>query len=45
MKQVTDVWVHVDIVWDEFAARLERRFSRAVFIVYRREGDPQVPST
>ncbi|KAJ1472030.1 hypothetical protein T484DRAFT_3468315 [Baffinella frigidus] len=39
--EVTDVWVHVDILWDEFSARLDRRFSRAVFIVYRREADSQ----
>ena len=34
-----DVWVHVDILWDEFASKLARRFGRPVFFQYSREGD------
>eukprot|EP00284_Hemiselmis_tepida_P019223 CAMPEP_0174923724 /NCGR_PEP_ID=MMETSP1355-20121228/6780_1 /TAXON_ID=464990 /ORGANISM="Hemiselmis tepida, Strain CCMP443" /LENGTH=130 /DNA_ID=CAMNT_0016169445 /DNA_START=214 /DNA_END=603 /DNA_ORIENTATION=- len=37
----TDVWVHVDIAWEEFAAKLARTFGRAVTLVYRREGESQ----
>eukprot|EP00285_Hemiselmis_virescens_P002958 CAMPEP_0173411180 /NCGR_PEP_ID=MMETSP1356-20130122/76357_1 /TAXON_ID=77927 ORGANISM="Hemiselmis virescens, Strain PCC157" /NCGR_SAMPLE_ID=MMETSP1356 /ASSEMBLY_ACC=CAM_ASM_000847 /LENGTH=74 /DNA_ID=CAMNT_0014372901 /DNA_START=54 /DNA_END=275 /DNA_ORIENTATION=- len=40
-KAPTDVWVHVDIAWEEFAAKLARTFGRAVTLIYRREGDAQ----
>jgi len=36
--------MHVDILWQEFNARLERRFSRPVVVVYKRKGDSQVES-
>ena len=36
---VTDVWVHVDVMWEEFAAKLARTFGRTVSLVYRREGE------
>jgi hypothetical protein len=36
---VSDVFVHIDILWDDFAAKLERRFQRPVYVVYRREGE------
>lgn len=38
---VTDVWVHVDILWEDFAAKLSRTFSRPVFLVYKREGEAE----
>lgn len=34
-----DVWAHVDVAWDEFAAKLARTFGRPVSLVYRREGE------
>ena len=36
---VSDVFVHVDIMWEDFAAQLARRFQRPVYILYRRDGD------
>ena len=38
---VSDVFVHIDILWEDFAAKLSRRFQRPVFVVYRREGEEQ----
>jgi hypothetical protein len=35
----TDGWVHVDILWDEFASKLARRFGRSVYFQYCREGE------
>ena len=35
----TDIWVHVDILWDEFASKLARRFARPVYLQYNREGE------
>ena len=37
----SDVFVHVDILWDDFSAKLGRRFQRPVFMVYRRDGEDQ----
>jgi hypothetical protein len=34
-----DMFVHVDILWDEFASKLARRFGRPVYFQYTREGD------
>ena len=36
---VSDVFVNVDILWEDFAGKLERRFQRPVYLVYGREGE------
>ena len=33
------MWVSVDILWDEFASKLSRRFRRPVYFSYLRAGD------
>ncbi len=38
---VSDVFVHVDILWEDFSDKLARRFQRPVFVAYRREGEEQ----
>ena len=35
----SDVFVHVDILWEDFSAKLARRFQRPVYVVYRRESE------
>ncbi len=37
----TDLWVDVDIPWEEFSLRLARTFGRSVNIVYYRSGETQ----
>ena len=36
---LSDVFVDVDILWEDFTAMLASRFQRPVFILYRRDGD------
>jgi hypothetical protein len=36
---LSDVFVDVDILWEDFTAMLANRFQRPVFILYRRDGD------
>ena len=38
-SSATDIWVHVDILWDEFTSKLTHRFGRPVVFQYKREGE------
>ena len=39
---LSDMFVHVDIPWEDFTAQLTRHFQRPVYILYRRDGDGPV---
>lgn len=39
-----DVWVDIDILWHDFRAKLERRFGRPVYLMYKRDGEQSVRS-
>ncbi len=34
---VTEIYVHVDILWNEFESKLNHRFGRHVCLLYRRD--------
>jgi hypothetical protein len=39
---LSDMFVHVDITWEDFVAQLARHFQRPVYILYGRDGDGAV---